>query len=180
MRIISRVRLKPSSWAGRLWRSYHPAWDSSVSSMEMVSSPSRGPVLAALRLVDGDRPRRFQLTQQFGGIVHNTSVKGHGDTACVHLGDHTDIAVENAQITLTCFGIFPKQIVVVADLHDTVALSEDVLPEGPFALVGGRRIEGGLQGAVEGGGACPTHTGGGEHLDLVGRDAHVFGQTGQT
>ena len=58
--------------------------------------------------------------------------------------------------------------------------AEDVGAEGPLPLALGGGVERLLQRPVQGGGARAPLPGGGEHLDLLRRDAHVLGQAGPT
>ena len=125
-----------------------------------------------------DRVGRLQLGEHIGGILHDMSLKIHRDElhTVIHPGDLPDVPIEDPHARLGPFGVLPHHVVVVFHLHHPVPLAEHIGPELPLPLLRGGGIYGGLNGPVEAPGAAVVLPGGGKHLDLFRRDAHIFGQ----
>ena len=123
---------------------------------------------------------RLQLHEHVRRVLHRPTLKVHGDdlVPVVHLDDDPDVPVEDAHARVGVVLAPPHDVVVVAHLHHPVALPEDVLPKAALRLAGLGRVHRLLDAPVEGRGAGGVPPGGREHLNLVGRDSHLLGQTG--
>lgn len=127
---------------------------------------------AALTFVDRDTVRQLQ-------IIHIAALVGcrsfiielhlHDVFLRVDKGDKADIAVENALPVLDadCAVFLPFELVVVAGLHDLVALAEGRVAADTLMLAGSRRIEFCLKQLVEHPYAAFALLGWGKHLHLA-------------
>ena len=96
--------------------------------------------------------------------------------ARVDLCDLADIAVEDARAGGAVL-LLPDDVVVVARLHDAVALAENELAEAALLFAGFRRVQRGLQSEVQRPRPRVAAAGWGEHLQFVRGDAHFVGQS---
>ena len=135
-------------------------------------------VFAALALVDGHGVGRFKLREHVEAVFRRFFIEldGHGLLLEIDLRDAADIAVEDPGPRAETIRPFPHYIIVIPDLHYPIAD-----PEGKISVfflffpVRGR-VEHGLQRQIQGLRARLVLPAGAEHLNVRGRDAHVFGQ----
>ena len=118
-----------------------------------------------------------QLIEKVGGIYAGAVVKLNGDELAggIDLLNDTHIAVEDARAHGAVIPL-PHHVVVIAGLHDPVALPEHHVAPRLLPLAGGGRVQRRLQGAVQVHRAAHALAGGGQHLYLIRRNAHVLRQ----
>ena len=126
----------------------------------------------------GDGVGKLQLREHLGLIDDLAVVKEDVDLVLLRVDgdDRADVAVEHARAG-RAVGALPRQIVVIADLHDAVALAEARAAAELFAPAGLRRVQRRLQGAVQIGRPRLALAGGADDLNFPGGDMHILRQT---
>ena len=108
-------------------------------------------VLAALRLVHRHDPCVFKLVEHLEAVGRGLAVVAHCERLRLRVDgrDLTDVAVIDARSSGRTVRVFEHDVIVIADLHDAVALAKDGLAEAPLLLLGRRRVERRLQAHVQ-------------------------------
>ena len=119
----------------------------------------------------------IQLAQQIGGIYTGALIKPNGDQFAggIDLLNDAHVAVEDPGAHGAVV-LLPHGVIVVAGLHDPVPLPEHQIAPLLLMFPGGGRVQRRLQGPVQIHRAAHPLAGGGQHLDLLRRDAHFAGQ----
>ena len=132
-----------------------------------------------MAFVHGHGVCRLQFGQHIKGVVRLTVFKEDADPfgSQIHRLNDTDIAVKNACAHIAAVELFPYYIIVIPNLHHPIALSERKITEFFLFFRRMRWVEMLLQHLVQLPGTDHALSGGGQHLYLIGRNAHVFWQT---
>ena len=120
-----------------------------------------------------DRVGKLKLAQHIERVGRKAVIEAHDQAFLLRIDalELAHVAVEHARAGLVA--ALPDDVVVVAHLHDAVALAEDNVAEALFAPVLAWRIERLLQTAVERSRAAALPSGRGQHLNLRRRKAVV-------
>lgn len=121
-------------------------------------------VFAALALVDAHGVGEGELADLRALVVDGRLSETDGEVVGLELADVADVAVEN------------MLLVVVLRLHDFVTETEGHNAVRVLGLRGARRVEGGLEAAVEAVDAAVLAVHGREHLDIAERRVALGGE----
>ena len=118
-----------------------------------------------------------KLCKHIGGVDGGAVVKDDLQklAARVDLCDVSHVAVEDARAR-RAIRLLPDNVIVVARLHDAVALAEGELAEAALLFAGLRRVQRRLQGKVQRPCTRVAAAGGRQDLQFLRGNAHLVGQ----
>ena len=120
----------------------------------------------------------LELVEHLEAVGRGLAVVAHGERLRLRIDgrDLTDVAVIDARSGGRTVRVFEHDVIVVADLHDAVALTKDGLAEAPLLLLGRRRVERRLQAHIQRRHAGVILARRREHLNVGRRDLHIVRQ----
>ena len=123
-------------------------------------------------------PGVLELVEHLKAVGRGLSVVAHGERLRLRVDgrDLTDVAVIDARSGGRTVRVFEHDVIVIADLHDAVALAKDGLAEAPLLLLGRRRVERRLQAHIQCRHAGVILARRREHLNVGRRDLHIVRQ----
>ena len=123
-------------------------------------------------------PGVFELVEHLEAVGRGLAVVADGERFRLRVDgrDLSYITVIDARSGGRTVRVFEHDVIVIADLHDAVALAKDGLAEAPLLLLGRRRVERRLQAHIQ----C-LHAGvilarRREHLNVGRRNLHIVRQ----